>query len=197
MGQGRTLSRDYKHVKRQTPGGQAFSGWVGLLAGLAIGLTIALGVFLHYRDLAPPEPHASVAKAPASSQAAEDPAAPPADPEKDFTFYNMLPKQEVEVPAPGAKSSGKPTAPGLPAGDVVLQAGSFKQPAEAEKLQARLAQYGVDAKIQRFALEDETWYRVRVGPIATVQELETIRAKLAEAEVEATPVTPEFQEPPP
>jgi len=30
---------------------------------------------------------------------------------------------------------------------------------------------------------------VRIGPIATVEELDTIRAKLAEAEVEATPVT--------
>ena len=77
----------------------------------------------------------------------------------------------------------------LPTGDVTLQAGSFKQPAEAEKLQARLAQYGVDAKIQRFSLEDETWYRVRIAPIATVEELEAVRAKLAEAEIEATPVT--------
>jgi len=79
----------------------------------------------------------------------------------------------------------------------VLQAGSFKQSAEAEKLQAMLAQFGVDAKIQRFALEDETWYRVRIGPIATVQELDAVRAKLAEAEVEATPVTPSVEAPPP
>jgi cell division protein FtsN len=77
----------------------------------------------------------------------------------------------------------------LPKGDVTLQAGSFKQVAEAEKLQAQLAQYGVDAKIQRFSLEDETWYRVRIGPIATVEELDVNRAKLAEAEVEATPVS--------
>jgi cell division protein FtsN len=119
----------------------------------------------------------------------------PADPAKDYTFYKMLPQQEVEVP----KSVGKTGAAvsGLPAGDVVPQAGSFKQAAEADKLQARLAQYGVDAKIQRFALEDETWYRVRIGPIATVQELEAIRAKLAEAEIEATPVTPTIQDPPP
>jgi len=79
----------------------------------------------------------------------------------------------------------------------VLQAGSFKQPAEADKLQARLAQYGVDAKIQRFSLEDETWYRVRIGPIGTVEELDTVRAKLAEAEIEATPVTPQMVTPPP
>jgi cell division protein FtsN len=191
--QGRTLSRDYKHVKRNTPGGHAFSGWIGLLAGLAIGLTIALGVFLHYRDLAPAEPRAAAANPPASAQATEEAPPAPVDPAKDYTFYDMLPTQEVQVPKQPEKGGSKASA--LPAGDVVLQAGSFKQPAEAEKLQATLAQYGVDAKIQRFALEDETWYRVRIGPIATVQELEAIRAKLSEAEIEATPVTPTIQDP--
>jgi cell division protein FtsN len=80
---------------------------------------------------------------------------------------------------------------------VTLQAGSFKNVAEADKLQAQLAQYGIDAKIQRFSLEDETWYRVRIGPIATVEELESVRSKLAEAEIEATPVTAQAIEPPP
>jgi len=193
--QGRTLSRDFKHVKRNTPGGQGFSGWVGLFAGLAIGLTVALGVFLHYRDLAPAEPRAAAAKPPASAQSPEEAPPAPVDPAKDLTFYDDLPRQEVQVPTKEEKAGGKASA--LPAGDVVLQAGSFKQPDEADKLQAKLAQYGVDAKIQRFALEDETWYRVRIGPIATVQELEAIRAKLAEAEVEATPVTPSVEAPPP
>jgi cell division protein FtsN len=55
----------------------------------------------------------------------------------------------------------------------------------------------VDAKIQRFSLDDETYYRVRIGPIATVQELYVIRAKLAEAEVEATTVSTQAIEPPP
>lgn len=195
MTQGRTLSRDYKHVKRHTPGGQVFSGWVGLLVGLGIGLTVALGVFVHYRDQAPAEPHATSAKPPASAQSTEEAPPAPVDPAKDLTFYNMLPTQEVQVPTQEEKAGSKASA--LPAGDVILQAGSFKQPAEADKLQAKLAQYGVDAKIQRFALEDETWYRVRIGPIATVQELEAIRAKLAEAEVEATPVTPSVEAPPP
>jgi cell division protein FtsN len=193
--QGRTLSRDYKHVKRNTPGGQSFNGWVGLLAGLAIGLTVALGVFLHYKDLAPAEPRAATAKPPASAQSTEEAPPAPVDPAKDYTFYNMLPTQEVQVPTKEENAGGKASA--LPAGDVVLQAGSFKQPDEADKLQAKLAQYGVDAKIQRFALEDETWYRVRIGPIATVQELEAIRAKLADAEVEATPVAPSAEAPPP
>ena len=37
--QGKTLSRDYKHVKKLTPGTQAFTGWMGLLAGLLGGGT--------------------------------------------------------------------------------------------------------------------------------------------------------------
>ncbi len=196
MTQGRTLSRDFKHVKRNTPGGQTINGWVGFAAGLALGLTVALGVYLHYRDLAPAEPRAAAAKPPASAQSTEE--APPAavDPAKELTFYDMLPTQEVQVPKQEDKK-GDARASNLPAGDIVLQAGAFKQPTEAEKLQATLARYGVDAKIQRFALEDETWYRVRIGPIATVEELEAVRAKLAEAEIEATPVTSTFQEPPP
>ena len=195
MTQGRTLSRDYKHVKRLTPGAQTFSGWIGLLAGLAIGLSVALGVYLHYSNQLPAEPQAATVQPPASAKAAEDAPSVPSDPAKDLTFYDMLPQQEVAVPKQAAKPGA--SSPGLPVGDVVLQAGSFKQPAEADKLQARLAQYGIDSKIQRFALEDETWFRVRIGPIATVQELETIRSKLAEAEVEATPVTPVNDAPPP
>jgi cell division protein FtsN len=106
----------------------------------------------------------------------------------------MLPEQEVEVPPPAAT----PTTPlsTLPQGEVVLQAGSFKSQDQADKLKGRLAIYGIEANIQRFALEDETWYRVRIGPIATVEELEAVRAKLAEAEVEATPMSSVAEMPP-
>jgi len=195
---GKTLSRDYKHVKRHTPGTPAFNGWMGLLAGLAIGLSVALGVYLHYQNQAAPvEPRPDTAAPPASATASDEApvAAPEPTPGQGYDFYDMLPKQEVEVPETSTAAASP--ASRLPKGDVVLQAGSFKQPAEADKLQARLAQYGVDAKIQRFSLEDETWYRVRIGPIGTVEELDTVRAKLAEAEIEATPVTPQMVMPPP
>jgi len=192
----KTLSRDFKHVKRHTPGGApAFNGWVGLGVGLALGLSVALAVHLHYRNLAPAEPQPAADAPPASAIApTEESPAPAADAGPGYDFYDMLPKQEVEVPeSAGAKTAGA----ALPRGDVTLQAGSFKNVAEADKLQAQLAQYGIDAKIQRFSLEDETWYRVRIGPIATVEELESVRAKLAEAEIEATPVTAQAIEPPP
>ena len=190
---GKTLSRDYKHVKRHTPGAPMFNGWVGLATGLAIGLAVALGVFLHYQSLVPAEPQPAAAAPPASAKAPEEAPPAPAEAAPDLTFYDMLPKQELEVPERVAQAARPRTA--RPEGDLTLQAGSFKQLLEAERLQARLAQYGVDAKIQRFSLDDETWYRVRIGPVATVEEVDALRARLAEAEVEATPVTAEAEVP--
>ena len=195
-GGGRTLSRDFKHVKRHAPGGgsQAFSGWIGLGAGLAVGLSVALGVFLHYRGQSAVEPQAEAKAVPKSDVANEVRAEP--DPSGDLTFYDILKNQEVEIPA---DSAGKPGADGsnLPKGDVTLQAGSFKQSVEADKLQARLATLGIDAKVRRVAVDDETWYRVQIGPIATVQELETIRTKLTDAEIDVTTATRAGDSPPP
>lgn len=195
-GGGRTLSRDFKHVKRHAPSGgnQVFSGWMGLGVGLAVGLSVALGVFLHYRGQPPVEPQAEAKAVPKSDVANEVPAEP--DPSDSLTFYDILKNQEVEIPADSAARPGTDGSR-LPKGDVTLQAGSFKQSLEADKLQARLATLGIDAKVRRVAMDDETWYRVQIGPIATVQELETIRTKLADEDIDVTPATPAGDSPPP
>ncbi|HET7204751.1 MAG TPA: SPOR domain-containing protein [Steroidobacteraceae bacterium] len=191
----RTLSRDYKDVRRHkhVAVGHTFNGWVGLGVGLSLGLLVALGVHLHYtrQAQATAEPVPAPPVAPASAAATDDamvgtPETNAAEPGLDF--YDMLPKQEVEVPAHA--KNGKAARPPLPTGDVVLQAGSFKQPGEAEKMLAKLAYLGIDARIQRAPVDDETWYRVRIGPIATVEELHAVQSKLQEAEISATPVAP-------
>lgn len=194
MTTGKMLRRDYKDVRRHVPGTAPLNAWMTFGAGLAVGLAVAFGVHLSYQNRLAAAPVPSADAPPASAQAPEE-ASVPVDAGPTYDFYDMLPKQEVEVPE-SSKRAASPAST-LPTGDVTLQAGSFKQPAEADKLQARLAQYGVDAKIQRFSLEDETWYRVRIGPIATVEELEAVRAKLAEAEIEATPVTSQSVTPAP
>ena len=198
---GKTLSRDYKHVKRHMPGATPFNGWVGLGVGLAIGLAVALGVYLHFQNKVPAVPLPDADAPPASAKATDESAA---DAEADagagaapdeLTFFDLLKKQEVEVPEDSGQASGS-SAPPMEK-EITLQVGAFKQMAEAEKQQARLAQYGVHASIQRYAVDDETWFRVRIGPIATVEELDQLRAKLAEAEIEAMPVGVPAMEPPP
>jgi cell division protein FtsN len=194
----RTLARDYKQVRRNAPGTQGFTGWTGLLIGLSIGLAVALGVFLHYRNPAPEQPTPEATAAPASAQASETapPAPAPAGAPPEYDFYKLLPEQEVEVPK-DARAPVNPVAPAGVRGDVTLQVGSFKGMDQAEKMQARLALQGIESRIQRFTLQDETWYRVRIGPIGTVEELDAVRAKLAEAEVEATAVSSQVVETPP
>lgn len=199
----RTLSRDYKDVRRHkhVAVGHGFSGWVGLGVGLSLGLLVALGVHLHYtrQAAATAVPVPAPDAAPASSVATDDSidaGAGAADVSlaatNDYGFYDMLPKQQVEVAdaTQDRARMGKAARPPLPQGDVVLQAGSFKQQVEAEKLVAKLAYLGIDARIQRTPVDDETWYRVRIGPIETVEQLESVRAKLLEAEIDVAAVAP-------
>jgi len=194
---GRTLSRDFKDVRRHThvAVGQGFSGWVGFGLGLALGLSVALAVYLYdgRQHASGSVPVPDSAQAPASEVVSDDAAVSasnvPDTAGPDLEFYDVLPRQEVEVPervtAPGAAN----TTP-LPTGDAVLQAGSFKQSTEAEKMQAQLALLGISSKIQRASVDDETWYRVRIGPIETVEDLRVIQAKLREAEISAPAVAP-------
>jgi len=193
---GRTLSRDFKHVKRHatTRGHESFSGWMGLGVGLSVGLSVALAVFLHYRGLTPAEPQAQPVAVPKSDVANDETSV--AGPSDDLTFYDILKNQEVEVPADARDRTGANRAR-APGGEAMLQAGSFKQPAEAEKRVATLATLGINARVVRYAMDDETWYRVQIGPIETVQELDSIRAKLAEEEIDVTPVAPADKAPPP
>ena len=43
------MARDYKNSKRRTGGGSSLSGTAGFVVGLALGLSVALGVYLFDR----------------------------------------------------------------------------------------------------------------------------------------------------
>jgi cell division protein FtsN len=46
-----------------------------------------------------------------------------------------------------------------------VQAGSFQNPADAEKLKAKLAMIGMEANVQTVSLPEKgMWHRVRLGP---------------------------------
>ncbi|QKT03408.1 SPOR domain-containing protein [Ectothiorhodospiraceae bacterium 2226] len=131
---------------------------------------------------------------------------PPAS-EPRFDFYRILPEMEatrVEPPdsrprptqteAPETTARARqpeelqPSAPAgrLAPGSYVLQVGAFRQFEEADRLKANLALLGVEATIQTVrAANDETWHRVRVGPLSDLQRLETIRSRLKDNQIEA------------
>jgi cell division protein FtsN len=64
----------------------------------------------------------------------------------------------------------------------VLQAGSYRQQAEADRIRAQLKMQGIDANVQRVAVDDDVWHRVRIGPITDLAELNRLRARLRAAD---------------
>ena len=178
------IGRDFKRSAAARGGsGLPFSrdARVGLAIGLAIGLTVAFGVFVwaqtELRRVAAAEPARPVARVPtaAVARAAEQAAAA----DDRFDFYDRLKNQEVVIPE--REKDARPEAPTSlidRPGVYVLQPGAYRDAAEAEKLRARLARIGVQAVIQRVAIDADEFHRVRIGPYDDLRELNAARAKL-------------------
>jgi cell division protein FtsN len=99
----------------------------------------------------------------------------------------MLPNFEVVVP-----EKDKDVKRDMPAaarverpGVYVLQAGSYRNEADADRVRAQLAMQGIDAKVQRVAVDADVWHRVRIGPITKLDDLNKLRKQLQAADVDA------------
>lgn len=98
-----------------------------------------------------------------------------------YDFFTVLPEMEVVVPERELSSRAQPdtTVPTGDAGDqFILQAGSFRSAADADELKARLALLGSVATIQTVTVNNETWHRVRIGPIEGARRADELRRML-------------------
>jgi cell division protein FtsN len=105
------------------------------------------------------------------------------DATRNYDFYDMLPTFEVVVPERDRDVSrdALPAAIERP-GVYVLQAGSYRRQEDADRVQAQLKIQGIEANVQRVAVDDDVWHRVRIGPITDLTELNRLRARLKAAE---------------
>jgi len=187
------VARDYKNSKRG--GGSSLSGIAGFVLGLAMGLVVAVGVYLFDRRpaarLAQEAPPMTRDESPAPTKPA--PASAAQDAETQFEFYEMLPKFEVVIPEEQEGAAPPAAGPGAAAGTgpvdkpgaYILQAGSFRNHADADRVRALIAMQGVESKIQKVTIDRDTWHRVRVGPITNLKQLEETRSKLRNARIDA------------
>jgi cell division protein FtsN len=175
------VAKDYKRNRGRREG---FSGWVGLLIGLAMGL--AVGLALYYFDPRDPRPNGGTAGIPVETDA--EPASAresAADTQPDqYDFYQMLPNFEVVVAEREAVVPSDAPEIAEKEGAYVLQAGSYRKPEDADRVRAQLALQGIESNVQRVAIDADTWHRVRIGPISDPAELERVRSRLREAEVD-------------
>ena len=178
---------------------------LGVFVGLAVGLGIALGVafylnktpipFLSKPKSAPKESVTDSAKAPAISGLPTQPAVAAKSPEKPkFDFYKILPGGEEPVSEKDLKAAAKAAAaakgqPDLGKDVYFIQAGSFQNPADADNQKARLAILGIESSVEPAEIPDKgTRYRVRLGPFAKLEDLNRVRATLAQNGIDANMV---------
>jgi len=158
-----------------------------MMFGLAIGLSVALAIYINDRT---PRiaaiPAAIGPPSTATANSAMDNNGKVADEEEPrFTFYDMLPKFEVVIPEqePEVAADTEPKAIEKP-GIYVLQAGSFSAHADADRRRAELALHGIESRIQRVSIDDKTYHRVRIGPIDDLNELNVLRSRLRQAKID-------------
>jgi cell division protein FtsN len=198
------MARDYKNAGRGRPAPRT-PGWVWLLAGLLMGLTVALLVYLGgftiselrnsrttpvQTETSPPIDARSASKPPQPQPLPETP--PTAKPR--FDFYTILPEMEVAVPEQeppksasnlSGEAQGEGAAPVDKPGAYILQAGSFRSLEEADKLKASLVLLGVEAGIQTVTVNNkDTWHRVQIGPYNDLAEVNQVRARLKQNNIE-------------
>lgn len=168
---------------------QEYPGWVWMMFGLGIGLSVALAIYMKDREPggtvgpAVPAPASGAGMVNNSSQI-EAPA-PEEQPDRRFDFYDMLPNFEVIIPEqePDVRQDLAPQAVEQP-GNYVLQAGSFTDYGDADRRRAQLALQGIESRIQRVTIDDRTFHRVRIGPTRDLDELNLLRSRLHEAQID-------------
>jgi cell division protein FtsN len=148
--------------------------FTGVMIGLIVGAVLAVGVALWATGL---NPFKSSEPAPEKAQPPR-PAQP--DPAPSFDFYKVLPSDRPSDLPPAA-------APRAPAPRYYLQAGAFRNAADADNLKAQLALLGIEAVIQTSDVADKgVFHRVRVGPLQDLDDVERTRSLLVQNNIPAT-----------
>lgn len=180
---------------------------LGMFIGLVVGVGIAFGVVwylnktpLPFQDKAPRAERQDAG----AGDASKTPLPLPGKPgdkvvEKPrFEFYKILPGEQAATPQGAAPAA--PAAGGTPATDkpaqapqeapadlLYLQAGAFQKPKDADNLKAKLAILGFEAGVQEQVVPDKgTMHRVRVGPFASLDEMNRARTQLSQNGIQAT-----------
>jgi len=171
---------------------QQFPGWLWMLFGLSLGLSVAFAIYVKDDPATSPSMQAAQPQ-PASKQSSldangETPDAVVSTPDAKnsrFTFYTLLPDFELIVPQKQAEVAAdiEPAAIVEP-GVYVLQAGSFSTNQDADRRRAELALQGIESHIQRVKINDKNYHRVYIGPTEDLDELNMLRSRLRAAKID-------------
>ena len=152
------MPRDY--AKSQHKENRPIPGWIWMLAGLAIGLFVALLVYIEDNSTGKLAITDTVAKVFQKQTETRDvkkektnkPPEPTTKSKPKFDFYTILPELEVAIPEQELINTNNTSSTNTTNQQYMLQAGSFKKFEEADELKASLALEGIVANIQKVKL---------------------------------------------
>ncbi|GAB3104938.1 SPOR domain-containing protein [Pseudomaricurvus hydrocarbonicus] len=103
-------------------------------------------------------------------------------PKPRFDFYQLLKETEVVVkdPTPAPKTQTQPSEQQ----EFILQVGSFKKSADADRLRAELILMNLEAQVETVTVRNgETWHRVLVGPYDSSSRVASARSTLVSNDI--------------
>lgn len=86
---------------------------------------------------------------------------------------------ETDKAATDKAATSAEAAKAAPSTQFFLQAGSFRNQNDADKLRAQIILLGQNVQIESGKVREETWHRVLVGPYASREQLATAQKQLA------------------
>jgi cell division protein FtsN len=157
---------------------------IGILVGMVLGLAIAGAVAWYLVKRPSPylsneptnggKPEAELSNSTPQLNQTPTTASPQAAAGADnakprFEFYKILTDKQDNTAAAAKGGVGQPAAKGS---SFFLQAASFTNADDADKLKAKLALLGMEASVQTATIPDKgVRYRVRLGPYSSTDEL--------------------------
>ena len=187
-----------KPVRRTAPPRRSDGSFLlGMFVGILLGLGIALAVAFYLNKT--PLPFLGKPRPAGDGKEAALPQKPIAGMpqggvkgvERDkpkFDFYKILPGAEEPVTERELKEAAKAakSQPEAAKGVFFIQAGSFQNPADADNQKAKIAILGFESNVEPTPLPDKgTWYRVRMGPYTSLEDLNRVRRVLSQNGIDA------------
>ena len=169
-------------AKRQPPAStpaNPLPRWVWFVSGVAVGSFVTFLAFVGTTVPSDPAVSPEAVQAPAPSSGGER----AENEEMQWNFYDLFPRSEVPVHDLYATDEevGGPIS-------YLLQAGSFQNPDDADRLRGELILMGLDVEVRQIRVNGQAWHRVMVGPLPDEVELGRAQERLAEVDIAAIPI---------
>lgn len=158
-------------MPKSSPAARKFS-LSPFMGGLAFGLLLAAGLALYITQS--PLPFVDRVGTRPSDTPNNKASQPSADPNK-----SLLPKDVGIVETP-VEAGLEPTTVSPSGLSYLIQVGAFRAPEDAEQMRARMAILGFEAKVSNVEREGAVWHRVRLGPYASLEDLNRARTRVEE-----------------